>query len=163
MTLKEVDADRIALHGISMGGVLAPLAAAKEHRLRAMIANGGLYSYHEILRARASAEVLGNADTYNKFVAEGSKKNTTFRWAVNHGMYSFGGKTPAEYFERTKPFAATDAGQIRCKTLVVDSEQEGFFVGQPQKLYDKLTCDKTLMHFATAEALASASGAPARA
>lgn len=153
LTLEEVDSSRIALHGISMGGVLAPLAAAKEHRLAAMIANGGLYSYHEILLGRATPEVLANPDTYNKFVAEASKKNTTFRWAVNHGMYSFGGKTPADYFELTKPFAATDADQIRCKTLVVDSEQEGFFVGQPKKLFDKLTCEKTLMHFATAEAL----------
>lgn len=153
LTLEEVDAKRIALHGISMGGVLAPLAAAKEHRLKAMIANGGLYSYHEILRGRASPEVLADPQAYNAFVAETSKKVTTFRWAVNHGMYSFGGDTPAEYFERTRPFAAADADQIRCKTLVIDSEQEGFFAGQPKKLFDRLTCEKTLMHLPISQAL----------
>ena len=32
--------------GISLGGYLAPRAAAFEHRLAALIANDGLYSYH---------------------------------------------------------------------------------------------------------------------
>ncbi|MEV4236907.1 MULTISPECIES: alpha/beta fold hydrolase [unclassified Nocardia] len=38
----EVDADRIALFGVSMGGVLAPRAAAFDQRVAALIAVDGI-------------------------------------------------------------------------------------------------------------------------
>lgn len=153
LSLKEVDANRIALHGISLGGVLAPIAAAKDHRLKALIANGGLYSYFEVVTGRVPVEKLADAHAYNEFVAKTCETNTGYRWAVNHGKFVFGARDSADYVSRTKPFEAMDAAQIQCRTLVIDSEQEGFFVGQPQKLFDKLTCEKTLMHLRTAEAL----------
>ena len=42
---RDVDPDRIALMGMSFGGLLAPRAAATEHRLAALIAYDGLYSF----------------------------------------------------------------------------------------------------------------------
>src|ERR1700753_3422072 len=41
----EVDANKIALMGISMGGVLAPRAAAFEKRISSLVANDGLYAF----------------------------------------------------------------------------------------------------------------------
>ncbi len=41
----DVDPDRIALMGMSLGGLLAPRAAATEHRVAALIAFDGLYSF----------------------------------------------------------------------------------------------------------------------
>jgi len=43
----DVDPDRVVLYGISMGGYLAPRAAAYEPRLRAVIANEGVYDVFE--------------------------------------------------------------------------------------------------------------------
>ncbi|WP_422661297.1 alpha/beta hydrolase family protein [Paenibacillus sp. EC2-1] len=51
----EVISDKIALMGISLGGYLAPRAAAYEHRLAACIANDGLFSF----QVGAMAEALG--------------------------------------------------------------------------------------------------------
>lgn len=153
LTRDDVDPARIALLGISLGGVLAPIAAAKDHRLKAMIANGGLYSYYEVGAGRFPAEVLADRERFNAVVAETSKANTTFRWAINHGKFVFGAADAFDYVAATRPFEAASAHQIRCNTLVIDSEQEGFFEGQPQKLFDRLTCQKTLMHFPIAEAL----------
>src|ERR1700733_5841414 len=45
LTLPGVDPERIALMGISMGGYLAPRAAAFEKRISALIANDGVYDY----------------------------------------------------------------------------------------------------------------------
>ena len=41
------------------------------------------------------------------------------------------------------------AERIRCPTLVCDAEADLFFKGQPQQLYEHLTCKKTLMSFSS--------------
>lgn len=46
-SLPDVDNSRIALLGSSMGGVLAPRAAAFEHRLAALVAVDGVYDLGE--------------------------------------------------------------------------------------------------------------------
>src|ERR1700678_3920241 len=45
LTLPGVDPQKIALMGVSLGGYLAPRAAAFEKRLSALIANDGVYDY----------------------------------------------------------------------------------------------------------------------
>ncbi len=47
LTLPQTDPDRIVLIGYSMGGYLAPRAAAYEQRLWACVVNGGIYSVYE--------------------------------------------------------------------------------------------------------------------
>lgn len=147
----DVDESRIALIGISLGGLLAPLAAAHEHRLRAMIANGGVYSYHDIVRARYPEKLPGKSEL-DAMLREAAKTNTVLRWGLNHGRYVFGYSDMYDYLDRVKKYDATNADQIRCRTLVLDAELEGFFAGQPHKLYERLKCPKTLMNFTVAEA-----------
>ena len=62
----DVDASRIALEGLSLGGYLAPRAAAFEPRLAACIANGGVYDFMgsrvpEALTRELFASMLENA------------------------------------------------------------------------------------------------------
>ena len=45
LTLPGVDPQEIALMGVSLGGYLAPRAAAFEKRISALIANDGVYDY----------------------------------------------------------------------------------------------------------------------
>jgi hypothetical protein len=40
---------------------------------------------------------------------------------------------------------------IRCPTLVCKAQDDLFFKGQPQQLYDHLTCSKTMIRFTAAE------------
>ena len=40
---------------------------------------------------------------------------------------------------------------IRCPTLVCDAQDDLFFKGQPQQLYDHLKCPRTLIRFTTEE------------
>ena len=44
-----VDAHRIALMGLSMGGALAPRAAASEKRLKLLVANPGVYEWSRVV------------------------------------------------------------------------------------------------------------------
>lgn len=101
-TLPEVDNSRIALLGSSMGGVLAPRAAAFEHRLAALIAVDGVYdlgqvSTRHIPGDRDEAERLLRADSAPELDARFEQitaQDATARWAINHGMYVMGVETP---------------------------------------------------------------------
>ncbi|MGW8777627.1 alpha/beta hydrolase family protein [Streptomyces sp. NPDC055796] len=160
-TLPEVDNRRIALLGSSMGGVLAPRAAAFEHRLAALIAVDGVYdlgriSVRNIPGDRAEAERLLRADSAPELDARFEQitaQDATARWAINHGMYVMGVETPrafsASYLDYT--LAGGIAERIQCPTLVCDAEEDEFFKGQPEQLYERLTCPKTLMPFTAAE------------
>ena len=81
------------------------------------------------------------------------KASPTSRWAITHGMYATGAKTPRGYFAKALEFNVKDgiAEKISCPTLVLDPEDDLFFKGQPQQLFDHLTCRKTMIHFSNAE------------
>ena len=61
LTLPAVDPKRIALMGVSLGGVLAPRAAAFEKRLAALIANDGVYDYGAAQLANAPPDQHADA------------------------------------------------------------------------------------------------------
>ncbi|MFE2877608.1 alpha/beta hydrolase family protein [Streptomyces roseus] len=160
-TLPGVDDSRIALLGVSMGGVLAPRAAAFEHRLAALIAVDGLYDLGEtavrnVPGTREEAERLLRAPSAPELDAafeQAMNQDPIARWAINHGMYVMGVETPrafnASYLDYT--LAGGIAERIQCPTLVCDAEEDMFFKGQPEQLYEHLTCPKTLMRFTSEE------------
>jgi len=159
---KGVDPRRVALIGASMGGELAPRAAAFEHRLAACVANDGLYDYAAPYLAAVPPAQRGaflamikadSAPALDQVLANMMRASTTARWSFIHGMYAFGAPTPRTYLKAALDYNLKDgvAEKIRCPTLVCDAEGDLFFKGQPQALYDHLTCKKTLMTFTEAE------------
>ena len=81
------------------------------------------------------------------------KQSPTARWAIHHGMFATGAKTPREYYAKVLDYNVANgiAEKISCPTLVCEAEDDMFFKGQPQMLYDHLTCPKTLIRFTRAE------------
>ncbi|GAA1225233.1 alpha/beta fold hydrolase [Kitasatospora nipponensis] len=160
-SLPEVDNSRIALLGSSMGGLLAPRAAAFEHRLAACIAVDGVFDLGQVSvrftpHDREEAERLLRAEHAPELDAALDSvmaDNATARWAFNHGMYVMGVDTPRAFGAAYLDYTLADgiAEQIQCPTLVCDAEEDEFFKGQPAQLYEHLTCPKTLMHFTVAE------------
>ncbi|MFI8266280.1 alpha/beta hydrolase family protein [Streptomyces sp. NPDC085665] len=159
--LPGVDTSRIALLGVSMGGILAPRAAAFEHRLAAVIAVDGLYdlgqtSVRNIDAPREEAERLLRADSAPELDAafeQAMAHDPIARWALNHGMYVMGVDTPRAFNAAYLDYTLADgiAEKIQCPTLVCDAEEDMYFKGQPEQLYEHLTCPKTLMLFTTEE------------
>jgi len=161
-----VDPKKIALMGVSLGGVLAPRAAAFEPRLAALIADDGVYDYAETNMAAVPPALRSaflkmlkaeSAPPVDAALAAAMKASPTARWAITHGMYATGSKTPREYVAKTLDYNVKDgvAEKIRCPTLVCDAEDDLFFKGQPQQLYDHLTCKKTMIRFTSAEGAGS--------
>ncbi len=153
VTRPEVEPSRIALMGISLGGYLAPRAAAFEHRLAALIADDGLYTFHFSEKARAVTRV---AALFGRAVAQYTLKQvmqrkTGIRWAIENGMFTFQVGSVWDLIDATESWSLEGvANTITCPTLVCEAEGDHFFAGQPKRLYDALTCPKTLLRF-TAE------------
>jgi alpha-beta hydrolase superfamily lysophospholipase len=154
LTRPEVDPARLALLGISVGGFLAPRAAAYEHRLAALIADDGLFTYRIGDRTRAVTRL---ARLFGRGVADGvlqrvMHRRPDIRWGIENGCFTFQVGTIWELIAATEAWSlAGVAEQIRCPTLVCAAEADQFFAGQPEQLYAALTCPKTLLRFSAEE------------
>jgi dipeptidyl aminopeptidase/acylaminoacyl peptidase len=150
----EVDPDRIALEGRSMGGYLAPRAAAFEPRIKACIVDGGIYDFHEVSTARGGPEIekiLDDAQASQKMdktILEKMATNTRLRWVFNDGMWKFGVRTPSEWMRSTRPYRLRDVvDRIKCPMLVVDSQGDKDAPGQSRKLFEALSGPKQMILF----------------
>jgi len=162
LTLPEVDRERIALMGISLGGYLAPRAAAYEKRLSALIANDGVYDYGaaqlrtippaQLEQAIAAIKAPESAEM-DKLLSAIMRSHPTADWALTHGAYVMGASSPHGYLKASPAVHLRDgvAEAISCPTLVCQAEGDLFFKGQPRELFDHLTCAKALIRFTDSE------------
>ncbi|WP_328618408.1 esterase FrsA [Amycolatopsis sp. NBC_00355] len=163
--LDGVDPERIALLGVSLGGVLAPRAAAFEPRLAAVVAVDGVYDAgsavtsmlpwdrEEIVR-RANAE---HDEEFDAFLAAGRQASSTLRWACDHGRYVLGAATDREFVAKYLEYTLEGgfAEKIACPTLICEAADDLFFGGEtetePRRLYSHVTAPKTLLTFTAEE------------
>jgi len=156
LTRKEVDPKKVALMGISFGGYLAPRAAAFEKRIKACIANGGVYDFHVTARLTPEEEnyldTPEGAEEINKALYAKMKVDPSFRWAMGNGMFTFHAQTPSDWLKLTRPYTMKDvAAKITCPVLVVDSEEDKDMPGQARKLFEALKSPKEFMLFTKEE------------
>jgi pimeloyl-ACP methyl ester carboxylesterase len=157
----EVDQAQVSIFGASMGGYLAARAAAFEPRIAALIAMDGVYDLGEISVAkipapRAVVEQMlraKSAPEVDAAIEAAMSSDATARWGVTHGMFAMGVDTPRAFLASYLDYTLADgiAEQISCPTLICEGEDDGFFAGQPQEVYDHLTCQKLLLRFTDAE------------
>lgn len=150
-----VNPEGIVLWGESMGGYLAPRAAAFDHRIAACVANSGVYDF---MGARGPEGM--DRDTFFRAISsapeaeleavlkEQMAKNTQINWAFKHGMYVFQAKSLKDLLLKAEEYYLGGiARQIQCPTLVTDSENESNFPGQAKQLYESLCCPKEYLLF----------------
>ncbi len=152
----EVDPAKVALLGISFGGYLAPRAAAFEHRLKALIANGGVYDFHSVAlgghpEAEEALDDPQASAEMDAAIVQAMQKNPSLRWAMANGMFTFKASSPSDWMRKTRPYVLRDvAGLISSRTLIVDSAGDRDMPGQARQLYDAIRAPKDFMLF-TAE------------
>jgi hypothetical protein len=162
-TLPQVDASRIALQGVSLGGLLCLRAAAFESRLAAVIAVDGVYDFGASFTAafggadRAAIErivLAEHAPEADAALGQLAATDSTARWGLEHGRYVMGGDTPRAFLARALEYHLHDgiAESITCPALICEAEGDMFFTGQPEQVYGHLTTqDRTLMRFGADE------------
>jgi len=158
----EVDGEKIALIGYSMGGYLAPRAAAFEPRISALIADGGVFNFHASTVADLGPNVEKILDdpeqskVLDKDIFAAMPKSTKARWFFNDGMWKFGAKTPSALLRKTRPYNLKDcADEIGCPTLIIDGELDTLIPGQAKKLFSVLKCPKDYYLFTAEEGAGS--------
>lgn len=103
----DVDAGRIGIQAISLGGYYAPRAAGFEPRLKACIAWGAIWDYGEVTVGRLKGS---------------SSKLSVSHWE-EHMKWVFGQETMDDVVAVTKRMTLADAvPNIRCPLLVVHGE-----------------------------------------
>jgi alpha-beta hydrolase superfamily lysophospholipase len=143
LTVPEVDGARQVLMGMSLGGYLAGRAAAFEHRLAACVLYDGVWDFHAPFAAVAS-----RTDSEPGGLDALMAQNTQARWSVLNGRWTFGVSGFDELVKATEEYTmAGIADRITCPTLVLEAENDQFFKGQPERLFDELTCQKKLIAF----------------
>jgi dienelactone hydrolase len=135
MARQDLATSRIGLAGLSMGGYLAPRAAAFEKRVKACASWGALFDL-----GRLTGEVA-----QGKEVAAPSVPNT-----IKHAMWSFGLNSPSAFVELAK--SMTLAGvidKLTCPLLVMHGENDRQVpLDQAIETYQAATtADKTLKIF----------------
>ncbi|MGG7569902.1 alpha/beta hydrolase family protein [Streptomyces sirii] len=153
----DVDDARIALTGLSMGGDLAPRAAAFEKRIAALVAMPGCLEpwlgFPPEVRKILTPSKAETNDIWNKEVAPElpaadaatlKKRFEPFSspamLAARQGKLFTDFYTPAK---RVESLTITGVvGRITMPTLVLDYEDEQFYPGQPRRMFDQLTSPK---------------------
>jgi pimeloyl-ACP methyl ester carboxylesterase len=150
----DVDGDRLALKGMSLGGYLAARAAAFEPRFKAVILFDGVWSFYDAIVSILSPEAKKALDdedaaTYNDLVGKAMDANTQVRWTFTQGLFSFGAKSYYDLTVESKKMSLDSdvVERISCPTLVMKADGDQFFRGQPEHVYKTLKAPKTFVSF----------------
>ena len=150
----EIDPAQLVLIGKSLGGLLAPRAAAFEHRLAACIAIDGVYTLipTDFQRMAQSAETA-TPEQITALLGQEMQRNGNMRWAISQGMWTMQASSFYECILKMRQYTLAGlAEKITCPTLVCDAENDHFFAGQPRTLFEALRCPKTYLLFTAEDA-----------
>jgi alpha-beta hydrolase superfamily lysophospholipase len=150
---KEIDPNRIGLMGLSMGGSLAPRAAAYENRIKVCVANPGVLSWPDIISG-----FLGQIDPklnnlwktdpegFNSLIASISTQVPLVDWGIRDMMWKHGAETPAGLMTDMQAYSNKDiVSKISCRMLVMDGAADEY--SQGKDLFKLLSCPKEYMCF----------------
>ncbi|HEV7655648.1 MAG TPA: alpha/beta fold hydrolase [Mycobacteriales bacterium] len=154
----EVDPERVALVGLSLGAHLAPRAASAEHRLAALVADCGAFSLYEGFLARMPASLATGlrenrawARLAVRVVTARVLRKPTAGWALRRGMQVHGVRSPLAYLDVLRDYTlAGRAERITCPTWVCNAENDDIGASAPE-LVARLTCPHEFVRFTAAD------------
>jgi hypothetical protein len=155
----DVDPDRIAVIGVSQAGYWIPRALAFEHRPRAAVIDPGVIdvstSWLSPLPAVMRSQLKhGEHTAFDRemHLAELFSPATAATLRFRGRPYGVAGDSRFELYENVSAYRlGEEIQQITTPLLITDPEDEQFWPGQSQQLYDRLPGPKQLIHFTSAE------------
>ena len=140
--LPEVDAERIALLGVSQAGYWVPRSVAYEKRIAAAVADPGVWdvgaSWFGHLSGGMKKQLdAGERDKFNRNMDWGMRLSKSVRGTAAFRMRPFGMETPFDVFKALEDYTMDGvAERIECPILITDPDHEQFWPDQPRRLYE---------------------------
>ena len=154
----DVDPARIALSGISQAGYWVLRALAFERRVAAGIADPAVMDVARVMRSRFPKEMVelldaGKKDEFDAVMTEGMKyMDAAQRQELQWRMKPYGVDSFYDWQKKVEDYHVRDViGQIQCPMFIADPDDEQFWPGQSQEVYDALICPKTIVRFTREE------------
>lgn len=160
--LDEVDRERIILVGWSLGGYLAPRAAAfHSARLAGLVADPGLFDQRDVVVNRlplSDDQKLRFPDVDPSALDEmeawlrSDEADPLLRWRlIQRGLWVNGAENVFDYFSRLMEFKISDVvGEITCPTLATMAERDPLSTAAP-RLVEAIDAPGEVIEFAVAE------------
>jgi pimeloyl-ACP methyl ester carboxylesterase len=127
--LDHFDISTCTLIGLSLGGYLAPRAAAFEPRIERVVAWGAMYDFMGCFERGMGKETFallnqliddGQRDFVNDALASAGAENLQASWAIAHGMHVCGGADAFEFFQWLQSMNLKDVSHlIEQDTLII--------------------------------------------
>ena len=151
----DVDRDRVALIGVSQAGFWVPRGISFEHRFAAAVADGGVVDVSVGWVGQLSEEMRqllqdGNRDEFDRRVQLVARQAPSVRATLDFRArpYGVGADSPYDLYKTVASYRLGDEVEhIATPLLITDPDDEQFFPGQPQQLYDLVGGPKVLVHF----------------
>lgn len=154
----DVDGAKLALLGVSQAGYWIPRALAFEHRIAAAAVDPGVTDVSTTMLGQlphAMVKLLdaGERQRFDRDIALAAKVSPGLGPMLALRIRPYGLTSPYDFFTAARAYALTDEliAQITCPVLVTDPENEQFWPGQSQALFDKLPGPKAIVAFTEAE------------
>jgi hypothetical protein len=158
VTRPDVDAAALTGYGVSQGGYWITRAVAFERRIVAAVADPGVVDVSAQWIAHLPRELLdlfeaGQKDAFNSAMAKAQASSSpaaarTFAFRSR----PYGKTDPFDLFTAVRQYQVRDVvDQITTPLLVLNPDNEQFFPGQPQQLYDLLPAQKEIIGFTQAK------------
>lgn len=128
--------ENVTIIGASLGGYLAPRAAAFEKRINKVIAWSIFPDFFHVVLSDHPGNVASFIEKIlsspvrnimNGFYKKMMKQDELVRWNLLHGMYAYDAKTPMEYIARIRKFTLHGiADKITQDVLVLGAREDHF-------------------------------------
>jgi len=128
----------ITIIGTSLGGYLAPRAAAFDKRITKVICWSIFPDFFDVVMADQPKFVKGMMDMVFKLKIERifnglyrslMKKDELLKWGILHGMYAYGATTPMGYARKLREFTLRGiADKITQDVLVIGGKEDHFIM-----------------------------------
>jgi hypothetical protein len=156
----DVDSERLAVIGVSQAGYWVPRALAFEHRFAAAVADPGVVdvstSWTKALPGfmRAQLQDPSKKESFDKEMGWTERLSKSIRATLHFRGEPYGVQGDSRwdlYREVLKYRLGDEAKDITTPLLITEPEDEQFWPGQSQALYDLLPGPKELVRFTAAE------------
>lgn len=137
------DIESCTLIGMSLGGYLAPRAAAFERRIKRLVAWGAMFDFFEVYRQRLGEpkfKVLRGllnmklSGIVDQLITRAREKEGILDWAVSHGMHVSGTQSPFEFLQWVRTLNLRDCAHLIDQDVLLIMGAEDHLV-PPNQLY----------------------------